>query len=204
MAMPDQPLTLATLEAYLAQKHQRASFPPAIETVYDEQMSSYRLEVMESGILRAIIVYNVFLPLHFLVLPRTAIIALLLHLGVITPAIFAVGWLYRVLHRQVLRQAAAAIIPWLMVTRQIEDLAIPHNGVGQLGVVTISLGVIAGPTAVHDFVELVTAADAALYAAKRGGRNQVWPPFVARDNPVALLKKTASRSRPSRDRSNPA
>jgi hypothetical protein len=72
---------------------------------------------MESGILRAIIVYNVFLPLHFLLLPRTAIIALLLHLGVITPAIFAVGWLYRVLHRQVLREAAAAIIPWLMVVQ---------------------------------------------------------------------------------------
>ena len=82
------------------------------------------------------------------------------------------------------------------IRRQIEELAIPHNGIGQLGVVTVSLGVIAGPTAAHDFVELVAAADAALYAAKRGGRNQVWPPFVARDNPVALLKKTASRSQP--------
>jgi hypothetical protein len=117
MAMPDQPLTLAKLEAYLARRRQRTNFPPAIDTVYDEQMSSYRLEVMESGILRAIIVYNVFLPLHFLLLPRTAIIALLLHLGVITPAIFAVGWLYRVLHRQALREAAAAIIPWLVVTQ---------------------------------------------------------------------------------------
>ena len=89
------------------------------------------------------------------------------------------------------------------IRRQIEELAIPHNGIGQLGVVTVSLGVIAGPTAAHDFVELVAAADAALYAAKRGGRNQVWPPFVSRDNPVALLKKTASRSQPSRERSKP-
>jgi diguanylate cyclase (GGDEF)-like protein len=354
--------------------------------------------------------------LHFLLLPRTAIIALLLHLGVITPAIFAVRWLYRVLHGQVLREAAAAIIPWLMVMqimfiyslnrgeiadhyqylaimiviysnvnqrlsfrvaviatlvlaasylgflipghspfvtkfigctlvvcagylslmanrrmeqdvrqiflgrlrdqlrregaeevakrdtltglsnrrqldetvknlwageaavaavavimldidhfkrfndsyghiagdtclkrvaaavaselrsnsdlavryggeeflvlmpdtdlrtairiaerirRQIEELAIPHNGVGQLGVVTVSLGVIAGPTAVHDFVELVAAADAALYAAKHGGRNQVWPPFVVRANPVAVLKKTASRGQPSHRGSKP-
>jgi diguanylate cyclase (GGDEF)-like protein len=90
------------------------------------------------------------------------------------------------------------------IRRHIEDLAIPHDGIGQLGVVTVSLGVIAGPTAVHDFVELVAAADAALYAAKRGGRNQVWPPFVARDNPVALLKKTALRGQPSRDRPKPA
>jgi diguanylate cyclase (GGDEF)-like protein len=78
------------------------------------------------------------------------------------------------------------------IRRQIEELAIPHEGVGQLGVVTVSLGVIAGPTAAHDFVELVAGADAALYAAKRGGRNQVWPPFVSRHNPVALLWKSAS------------
>jgi diguanylate cyclase (GGDEF)-like protein len=406
--MSDQPLTLPVLDAYLAEKSERRAFPPAIEAVYSEQMSSYRLEVMEKGILRAVIIYNAFLPVHFLLLPRTAIIALLLHLGVITPAIFGVGWLYRRLDRQVLREAAAAIIPLLMVAqimfiyslnrgeiadhyqylaimlviysnvnqrlsfrvavgatlvltatylafllpgyspfvtkfigctlvacagylslmanrrmeqdvrqifltrlrdqlrregaeevakrdtltglsnrrqldetvkdlwadetpactvavimldidhfkrfndcyghiagdvclkrvaaavaselrstndlavryggeeflvlmpdtglsmavriaerirRQIEELAIPHEGVGQLGVVTVSLGVIAGPTAAHDFVELIAGADAALYAAKRGGRNQVWPPFVSRHNPVALLrKKSASTS----------
>jgi hypothetical protein len=115
--MPDQPLTLPVLDAYLAEKSERMAFPPAIETVYNEQTSSYRLEVMEKGILRAVIIYNAFLPVHFLLLPRTAIVALLLHLGVITPAIFGVGWLYRRLDRQVLREAAAAIVPLLMVTQ---------------------------------------------------------------------------------------
>jgi diguanylate cyclase (GGDEF)-like protein len=81
------------------------------------------------------------------------------------------------------------------IRRQIEELAIPHEGVGQLGIVTVSLGVIAGPTATHHFVDLIAGADAALYAAKRGGRNQVWPPFASRHNPVALLrKKSASTS----------
>src|ERR1700722_13901475 len=78
------------------------------------------------------------------------------------------------------------------IRRQIEELAIPHEGVGQLGIVTVSLGVIAGPTATHHFVDLIAGADAALYAAKRGGRNQVWPPFVSRHNPVALLRKKSA------------
>jgi hypothetical protein len=54
-------------------------------------MSPYRLQVMEKGILRAIIVYNAFLPVQFLLLPRTAPLALALHLGLITPAILLVG-----------------------------------------------------------------------------------------------------------------
>jgi len=80
------------------------------------------------------------------------------------------------------------------IRRHIEKLAIPHE-FGGYGVVTVSVGVIAGPTAAHGFAELVAGADAALYAAKRDGRNQVWPPFVSRNNPViALSKKSASTS----------
>ncbi len=405
--MSGQPVTLPVLDAYLAAPHQRMTFPPAIEAVYDEQMSPYRLQVMEKGILRAIIVYNAFLPIHFLLLPRTAMLALTLHLGLITPAILLVGWLYRKINSQLLREVAAAIVPFMMVAqimfiyslnrgeiadhyqylaimiviysnvnqrlsfrvalgltlvltavylavllpghspfvtkfigavlvvsagylslmanrrmeqdvrqifltrlrdqlrregaetvakrdaltglsnrrqldetvnkiwakgegdapvavvmididhfkpfndryghvagdtclkrvagaiatelrntddvavryggeeflvlmpqtdqstavriaerirRHIEKLAIPHE-FGGYGVVTVSVGVIAGPTAAHGFAELVAGADAALYAAKRDGRNQVWPPFVSRNNPViALSKKSASTS----------
>jgi len=54
---------------------------------------------MEKGILRAIIVYNAFLPVQFLLLPRTTPLALALHLGLITPAILLVGWLYHKITR---------------------------------------------------------------------------------------------------------
>ena len=60
---------------------------------------------------------------------------------------------------------------------RVEVLAIPHEGLGPQGIITASFGVMAGPKDAYAFGELVAAADAALYAAKRGGRNQSWPRF---------------------------
>ena len=403
-------LTLPMLDAYLAARPERMAFPPAIEAVYEQQMSPYRLKVMEKGILRAVLVYNAFLPVDFLLLPHTAPLAVALHLGLITPAIFLIGWLYHKIASQLARETVAAIIPFMMVAqimciyvlnrgeiadhyqylaimiviysnvnqrlgfrvaltatlvlmttylavllpgpspffvkcigtllvisaaylslmanrrmeqdvreifltrlrdqlrrkgaeavakhdaltglanrrqldetvkkiwaegdesssaavvmididhfkrfndryghvtgdtclkrvagaiatelrntddlavryggeeflvlmpqtdlskavqiaerirRRIENLAIPHEDLSPRSALTVSLGVIAGPMGTHSFSELVAGADAALYAAKRAGRNQVWPPFVSRDNPIALLKKSAGAGRAS-------
>ncbi|WP_246697585.1 diguanylate cyclase [Rhizobium sp. G21] len=55
----------------------------------------------------------------------------------------------------------------------IEALAIPHHGLVEGGVVTASFGVSAAPRGMADLEDLVRAADAALYDAKRGGRNAV-------------------------------
>jgi diguanylate cyclase (GGDEF)-like protein len=55
----------------------------------------------------------------------------------------------------------------------VEDLAMPHAGTA-LGVVTISLGVAStAPASGGEPGKLVAAADAALYEAKRSGRNRV-------------------------------
>jgi predicted signal transduction protein with EAL and GGDEF domain len=50
-------------------------------------------------------------------LPRTTPLALALHLGLITPAILLVGWLYHRITSQLLREVAAAIIPLMMVAQ---------------------------------------------------------------------------------------
>lgn len=74
------------------------------------------------------------------------------------------------------------------VRRQVEGLAIPHEALGARSTVTVSLGVTAGPVGAHSLAEFVAAADAALYAAKRSGRNQVWPPFVRKGGAVTPLR----------------
>ena len=62
--------------------------------------------------------------------------------------------------------------------RAVEALAIPHESLGSAGRVTVSLGVMAGPVAAASAETLIAGADTALYAAKRNGRNQVWPPLA--------------------------
>jgi diguanylate cyclase (GGDEF)-like protein len=404
--MPGHPITLPMLEAYLAEKHRRLAFPPEIEAVYDQQMSSYRHQVMSRGVLPAVLIYNIFLVADFLLLPQTFLLATALHLALVTPVILAAAFLYPKARRQWLRDLTASVIPFTMVAqimfiyalnagpaadqyqylavtvvfymnvnqrfgfrlaigstlllavtylavllpghspfdvkfigtslmlsaaylslmanrrmeqdvrfnflrrmhdqlrregaeevsrrdaltglanrrklddvvdaiwaedgerdalvavimadidhfklfndryghaagdvclkrvagaisaelrsardlavrmggeeflvllpltemseavriaerirRRIESIAIPHEEFRPRGVVTTSLGVASGPASAHGFAELVTGADAALYAAKRNGRNQVWPPFVSRGNPVAKLRENPS------------
>lgn len=58
--------------------------------------------------------------------------------------------------------------------RAVEDLAIPHPGIDDRGIVTISAGVaVLGPAEAHDLTGFLKRADAALYEAKAAGRNRV-------------------------------
>jgi diguanylate cyclase (GGDEF)-like protein len=79
--------------------------------------------------------------------------------------------------------------------RAIEDIAIPHPKRGIGGVVTASFGVMAGPASLHSLSELVTGADAALYAAKRSGRNMVWPPFRRKQGEVVDIASCLAQGR---------
>jgi len=63
--------------------------------------------------------------------------------------------------------------------RRIEGASLRHPGLPGTAHVTASFGVATGPA--HGSVaieEVIGGSDAALYAAKRNGRNQVWPPSV--------------------------
>jgi diguanylate cyclase (GGDEF)-like protein len=64
--------------------------------------------------------------------------------------------------------------------RAIEEAAIPHPALPNGSIVTASFGVACA--SISDDMraaQIIASADAALYAAKRNGRNQVWPQFLS-------------------------
>jgi diguanylate cyclase (GGDEF)-like protein len=65
------------------------------------------------------------------------------------------------------------------VRRATADAAIPHPALaGGAAIVTLSAGAASAPIGQGlRAAEIIAGADAALYAAKRAGRNQVWPAF---------------------------
>jgi diguanylate cyclase (GGDEF)-like protein len=82
--------------------------------------------------------------------------------------------------------------------KAIEAAAIPNDGAGTSGIVTASFGVASSSTADLTAVELIAAADSALYAAKRKGRNQVWPPLAGKlpsDEPTGVVALIPQRYR---------
>jgi diguanylate cyclase (GGDEF)-like protein len=79
------------------------------------------------------------------------------------------------------------------IRRAIEAAAIPNEGSGLRGTVTASFGVASSAATDLTAAELIAAADSALYAAKRKGRNQVWPPLATPADGVAALASIPQR-----------
>jgi diguanylate cyclase (GGDEF)-like protein len=90
---------------------------------------------------------------------------------------------------------AGALAAAERMRQAIEDAAIPHPET-RSGVVTASIGAAATMVGARvEPAELVAGADAALYAAKHAGRNQVWPRPTIRLPPLPLPLRVDRRAR---------
>jgi diguanylate cyclase (GGDEF)-like protein len=80
------------------------------------------------------------------------------------------------------------------IRRSVEKATIPNEGPGLFGIVTASFGVASTSVGELTAAELIAVADTALYAAKRKGRNQVWPPLAAPSN-ASNIERISFRDR---------
>jgi diguanylate cyclase (GGDEF)-like protein len=78
------------------------------------------------------------------------------------------------------------------IRRSVEKATIPNEGPGLSGIVTASFGVASASVGELTAAELIAVADTALYAAKRKGRNQVWPPLAS---PASNIGQISFRDR---------
>ena len=115
--MSDRSVTLPMLEAYIAGKYDRLAFPPALEELYVDRMSSYRRAIMARGVLPAIVTYNIFLIADLLLVPESMLLATVLHFCVVTPIILLSAFLFSKTKHQGIRELAAATIPFGMVAQ---------------------------------------------------------------------------------------
>ena len=81
------------------------------------------------------------------------------------------------------------------IRRAIERAAIPNEGSGAQGIVAASFGVASSSVTELSSGQLIAVADNALYAAKRKGRNQVWPPLTNSCDPSAAVTSIVERQR---------
>jgi len=98
--------------------------------------------------------------------------------------------------------AAQAMNAAGMVRRRIEEFAFEGEETQPMGRITISGGVASFPDDAPDSVELLRAADAALYRAKNGGRNLVLRADDTGLNPATTKPKTAAESEAVTDGDN--
>jgi diguanylate cyclase (GGDEF)-like protein len=112
--MPQQ-ITLAALEQMIGIGETK--LPPAFKAVMERDRADLLASASRRLVIRSAVIYNLFLPLDFLVLPKTAWLSVALHFGIVTPAILLAGLLAQRHPGTWWRNIAGALVPVLMAAQ---------------------------------------------------------------------------------------
>jgi len=114
--MSHAPLSLETVEAYMAVPRKRTiAFPAEIERQFEADTNANRCRRLTIGILVSTVLYNGFLIADWLLVPDVLRLATWLHFAVVTPWMLTVAWLISRRPRPLVREILAASVPILII-----------------------------------------------------------------------------------------
>jgi diguanylate cyclase (GGDEF)-like protein len=114
--MPNAPVTLDSIEAFMALRRKRGiAFPPAIERQFQADTHARRCERLTIGILVSAVIYNFFLVADWLLVPDVFWTATLVHFGIVTPWMLVAAWAISRRPSPFLRESLAASVPLLII-----------------------------------------------------------------------------------------
>lgn len=106
--------SLAEVEQCLAERAWRGNFPPEIEAAYLQNRRNLRARAFRRLILPMLVTYNLFLVADFLIMPDTWLLALFLHLFIVSPAMLLVWRYYADIKSNFWSGVAEGLVPSLM------------------------------------------------------------------------------------------
>jgi diguanylate cyclase (GGDEF)-like protein len=111
--------TMADLEAAMhgTSGKRPAKLPAKLEAAFERERKNDLASAALFLALRSAVIYNIFLPLEFVLLPKTAWLAVFLHLCVVTPYMVAVCLILRRQPNVILRDSLGMVFPVLVVAQ---------------------------------------------------------------------------------------
>jgi hypothetical protein len=117
--MNDPSPTLEAVDVFIRSRQRGLTFPPWLEDQFESDTRRRRSQRLRAAMVPNAIVYNLFLiPDWFLIRDRFWL-AVLLHAAVVTPWIFAIGWLAEERRSRLIRELATASMPIVIVLQII-------------------------------------------------------------------------------------
>ncbi|MEC9342721.1 MAG: diguanylate cyclase, partial [Pseudomonadota bacterium] len=127
--MPNSNVTTAMIDDCVENTSWTLAFPDSLEKLFEERVVARRRKLMTVTTPQTLLVYNTFLIVDYLLVPETFLLAVLLHLAIVSPAIYLVGRIYGKVDTRLLRDFIPTVSP-LMIVGQIMFIFWLNSGTG--------------------------------------------------------------------------
>jgi diguanylate cyclase (GGDEF)-like protein len=124
--MTSELIDLTAIQALLKSRRNALRFPPSLEAAFQDSKNKSRTHIARLISLWLLLVYNLFVPLDFIVDPKTAWISAGFHFGMVTPYLLAIFYIFRRPVGHVLRNTLGSII-MVLITIHLMTISLLNN-----------------------------------------------------------------------------